>query len=78
MSIPDILQEIVETKKGEVAAAKGSISEAALKARCEQLKAVGDLPRNFFAALIKEPDGLVNVIAEVKRSSPSVSHENGF
>ena len=71
MSIPDILQQIVETKKAEVAAAKGRIPEAQLKARCEELKTVGDLPRNFFAAMIKEPDGLVNVIAEVKRASPS-------
>jgi len=71
MSLPDILQQIVETKKAEVAAAKLRVPEAELKARCAAMAAGGEQPRNFFAALTKEPDGLVNVIAEVKRSSPS-------
>ncbi len=67
MSIPDILQQIVETKKQEVAAAQSRVPEAELRARIVDMEA----PRNFFAALIKEPDGLVNIIAEVKKSSPS-------
>jgi indole-3-glycerol phosphate synthase len=67
MSIPDILQQIVETKKQEVAAAKDRVSVEALKAQCE----AAEPPRNFFAAMTKEPEGLVNIIAEVKRSSPS-------
>jgi indole-3-glycerol phosphate synthase len=71
MSLPDILQQIVETKKAEVAAAKARTPEAELKARCAALAAAGDHPRNFFAALTKQPDGLVNIIAEVKRASPS-------
>lgn len=67
MSIPDILQQIVETKKEEVAAAKGRAPEGELKKRCAEAEG----PRNFFAALTKEPEGLVNIIAEVKKSSPS-------
>lgn len=67
MSIPDILQQIVETKKQELAAALARTSEAELRARIKDLEA----PRNFFAALTKDPDGLVNIIAEVKKSSPS-------
>ncbi|MGN6370099.1 MAG: indole-3-glycerol phosphate synthase TrpC [Phycisphaerae bacterium] len=64
---PDILQQIVETKKEEIAAAKGRVSLDALKERCRQ----AEPPRNFFAALTKEPEGLVNIIAEVKKTSPS-------
>ncbi len=70
MSIPnpaDILQQIVETKKREVAAAKVGVPESVLRERCGGM----EVPRNFFAALTKEPDGLVNIIAEVKKSSPS-------
>jgi len=33
--------------------------------------AEADRPRNFFAACIRRPRGLVNVIAEVKKASPS-------
>lgn len=69
MPIPDILQQIVETKKSEVAAAKARVPEDQLRAQ------VGggtlEQPRNFFAALTKDPDGLVNIIAEVKKASPS-------
>jgi indole-3-glycerol phosphate synthase len=64
---PDILQQIVETKKEEVAAAKGRVSLEELKGRCRE----AEPPRNFFAALTKEPEGLVNIIAEVKKASPS-------
>jgi len=67
MSIPDILQQIVETKKQEVAAAKLRVPEQQLRDKVLGL----EQPRNFFAALTKEPDGLVNIIAEVKKSSPS-------
>src|SRR3954466_7327321 len=70
MSIPpphDILQQIVATKKQEVAAAKLRVPEEQLRAQVPGL----EQPRNFFAALTKEPDGLVNIIAEVKKSSPS-------
>ena len=69
MSIPDILQQIVATKKREVAAAKARLPEEQLKSQV----AAGHLapPRNFFAALAKPPEGLVNIIAEVKKASPS-------
>ena len=67
MAIPDILQQIVETKKEEVAAARARIREEELRTRAKD----AETPRNFFAALTKEPDGLVNIIAEVKKSSPS-------
>jgi indole-3-glycerol phosphate synthase len=67
--MPDILQQIVATKKREVAAAKTRLPVERLKAQV----AAGTLerPRNFFAALTKQPDGLVNIIAEVKKASPS-------
>ncbi len=67
MAIPDILQQIVETKKQEVSAAKAEVPEDDLKRRV----ADAEPPRNFFAALTKEPDGLVNIIAEIKKASPS-------
>ena len=52
-----------------MAAAKGRVPEERLRERV----AGGGLeqPRNFFAALTKEPEGLVNIIAEVKKASPS-------
>lgn len=69
MPIPDILQQIVQTKKQEVADAKSRVPESELKKRLQS----GELepPRNFFAALTKLPEGLVNIIAEVKKGSPS-------
>ena len=68
MTIPDILQQIVATKKLEVAAAKARVPLEALR---EQALAMG-APRNFFAAMTKAPEGLANVIAEVKKASPSL------
>lgn len=65
--IPDILQQIVQTKKEEVAAAKNRVPVERLKEQCAAM----ENPRNFFAALTKEPEGLVNIIAEVKKASPS-------
>ncbi|HVT83295.1 MAG TPA: indole-3-glycerol phosphate synthase TrpC [Phycisphaerae bacterium] len=69
MTIPDILQQIVETKKREVAEAKVRTPLDALREQTASMES----PRNFFAALTKEPDagGLANVIAEVKKASPS-------
>jgi indole-3-glycerol phosphate synthase len=63
------LQQIVQTKKREVAAAKIAVPLELLRERCHAI----ETPRNFFAALTKVPDGggLVNIIAEVKKSSPS-------
>lgn len=67
MTQANILQQIVETKKGEVAAAKQKVAIESLREQCAGAAA----PRNFFAALTKEPKGLANVIAEVKKASPS-------
>ncbi len=71
---PDILQQIVETKKREVAAAKIAVPLDLLKERCAAI----ETPRNFFAVLTKHPEGLVNIIAEVKKSSPSRHDEGGL
>lgn len=67
MSPPNILQQIVETKKQEVAEAKKRVPLDDLKRQCASAEAT----RNFFAALTKTPNGLANVIAEVKKASPS-------
>lgn len=63
----NILQKIVETKKREVAQAISRVPLTELQAQCRDREA----PRNFFAAVTREPVGLVNVIAEVKKASPS-------
>jgi indole-3-glycerol phosphate synthase len=63
----NILERIVQTKRKEVADAK-------LRHPLEELQsAVAKLPRpkNFFTACSRPPRRLVNVIAEIKRSSPS-------
>jgi len=63
----NILHEIVETKRKEVAAA---ITREPLEALQEQAKG---LPRcrNFYRALTRTPLRAVNLIAEVKKASPS-------
>jgi len=62
-----ILDRIVETKRKEVAAAKARTPAAALR------EAAAELPRcrNFSAAMTAEPAGGANLIAEIKRASPS-------
>ena len=67
MTSPDILQQIVATKKVEVAAAKDRMPIEALREQC----AAAPAPRNFFAAMVQPPKGLANVISEVKKASPS-------
>jgi indole-3-glycerol phosphate synthase len=61
----DILERIVASKRREVAAAKAAVSEAELERR----GAAAPSPRDFRAAL-EQGDG-VQVIAEVKKASPS-------
>ncbi|HTV48455.1 MAG TPA: indole-3-glycerol phosphate synthase TrpC [Phycisphaerae bacterium] len=61
------MQQIVETKKLELTAAKETRTLEELKSRCRDAEPA----RNFFAAVTREPDGLVNVIAEIKKASPS-------
>ena len=61
----DVLSEICQTKRTEIAAAKSRVSEMELKARLADV----DPPRDFLAAL-KSATG-VGLIAEVKKASPS-------
>ena len=63
----NILHQIIKTKKQEVAAG------AARRPLAELRRAAADAGpvRNFFAAATKPPHGLVNVIAEIKKASPS-------
>jgi indole-3-glycerol phosphate synthase len=60
-----ILERIVAGKPGEIAAAKARVSEAELEHRAERLPQA----RDFRAGLERGPD--VQVIAEVKKASPS-------
>ncbi len=62
-----ILDRILETKRKEVAALRERTDPDALKA--EALAA--PRPRNFFSAVSKKPRRAVNLIAEVKKASPS-------
>jgi len=61
----DILARIVETKWGEIAAAKSRVSEVELRQRLSAAP-----PPRGFAAALRVP-GEVRVIAEVKKASPS-------
>lgn len=62
-----ILDKIIATKRQEVAARKSVVSEDELRRR------VADMPRprNFFAAVTTPTKKKVNLIAEVKKASPS-------
>ena len=63
----NILQEILAHKQFEIAQRRQSISQEQLAQRC------GDLPRprNFFRAVTRQSPRGMNLIAEIKRSSPS-------
>ncbi len=63
--MPTVLDEIVATKRKEIADARRQLSEDALR---EQM-ADAPAPRDFFAALVA--DEAVSLIAEVKKASPS-------
>lgn len=67
------LEQIVQTKRAEVEARKSITSIDDFRAKIKDL----DRPRNFFAAVTRDPQGeeraplkLLNVIAEVKQKSP--------
>jgi indole-3-glycerol phosphate synthase len=62
----DVLAQIVEHKKSEVAQAKGRVPEEELRERAKSTEA----PRNFFSTLTR-PKHDLRVIAEVKKASPS-------
>src|SRR3954447_23109690 len=61
------LDEIIETKRAEVAAAKQRVPVEALK---ETISTLGR-PRNFFHAVTTKNKKPLNLIAEVKKASPS-------
>ncbi len=63
--MPTILDRIVETKRGEVAAARLAVPEIQLERRVS-----GMSPARGFAAALRV-SGEVRVIAEVKKASPS-------
>lgn len=63
----NILQTILETKRKEVADLQNRRSLADLQAAASKAPPV----RNFFTAMTARPRRLVNLIAEVKRASPS-------
>jgi indole-3-glycerol phosphate synthase len=62
-----ILDEIVKTKRGEIADAKSRTPIGELKAKIAGL----DRPRNFFQAVTTRGKKPLNLIAEVKKASPS-------
>jgi indole-3-glycerol phosphate synthase len=64
---PNILDRILETKRAEVADLRGRLSEEDLKAAAREAPRA----RNFFAAVTRRPRRLVNLIAEIKKASPS-------
>lgn len=65
--VENILNTILETKRKEVAGLRSGIGLDELKARAAEAPP----PRNFFAAVTREPLRLVNLIAEIKKASPS-------
>jgi len=62
-----ILHRILRTKRKEVAALRAGAGLDELNARAKD----APRPRNFFSAVTRRPVRLVNLIAEVKRASPS-------
>jgi len=65
--MPTILEQIIETKKQEIAERSAKVSVAELKDRI----AASPRPRNFFHAVTHKGNKPVNLIAEVKKASPS-------
>jgi indole-3-glycerol phosphate synthase len=63
----NILNRIVETKRKELAQARLAVPLESIRAQLPGAPPV----RNFFAACTRRPRRLVNVIAEIKRASPS-------
>jgi indole-3-glycerol phosphate synthase len=63
----NILDRILETKRKEVADLRRRFDLSALKDRALEAPA----PRNFFSAVTREPRRMLNLIAEVKKASPS-------
>jgi indole-3-glycerol phosphate synthase len=62
-----ILEQIVQTKREEVAQRRKALPVEVLKERISQLPR----PRNFFHAVTRKTNRPLNLIAEVKKASPS-------
>jgi len=65
--VANILGTIIETKRKEVADLRERVSIDELRERA----GAGARPRNFFSAVTAKPRGMVNLIAEIKKASPS-------
>ena len=66
LGVQDMLKEIMEWKRGEIAPRVRDVPEAELS------RLDASLPRPVpFAAALRRPDGRLAVIAEIKRRSPS-------
>ena len=63
----NILDKILKTKQKEVAKLRGSVDEAELASKASDASP----PRDFIAAVTKKPVRPVNLIAEIKKASPS-------
>ncbi|MBC8105281.1 MAG: indole-3-glycerol phosphate synthase TrpC [Anaerolineae bacterium] len=62
------LEQILEYKRNEIEQRKASAPVDSLKSKIESLPR----PRNFFAAVTRKPQGKrMNLIAEIKKASPS-------
>ncbi len=64
----DFLKQIIETKKEEVAAAKKMVPESILRKKA----AISRENRSFFNQLKQPGPSGINIIAEIKRASPSL------
>ena len=62
-----ILDQIIETKREEIALAKTRVPLESLKERIASM----ERPRNFFRAVTTPGKKPLNLIAEVKKASPS-------
>jgi len=67
MTIPSVLQRILERKSEQVAAGKSAVSIAELSARAKECPAPRGFERGLRQALLQGPA----VIAEIKKASPS-------
>jgi indole-3-glycerol phosphate synthase len=66
-----ILDDILAAKRREIALRKETAPVEGLKAAISEADAAGVRPRNFFKAVTRETSKPLNLIAEVKKASPS-------
>lgn len=67
VNVPSVLDKIVKTKTKQLEQRKQQVPIETLQARVLTV----DRPRNFYAAVTKQPARKVNLIAELKKASPS-------